>query len=308
MPRFFSDLWNGISTFFTSTLPTWASNVWNGHIVPFFTEDIPNFFGGIWSSISTFFTSTLPTWATDTWNNNIVPFFTQDIPNFFGGLWTGITTFFTSTLPSWATSVWENNIVPFFTQTIPGFFRNLWSSISGFFTQTLPTLAMNVWVSIKSFFTDTIPSFFGGLWDKVKSSFGAGYKAGKGSSIQEHAWGGIMTKPHMGIVAEDGAESLIPLSPSKRQRGLDLWQRTGELLGVRAYEDGGIVGEEPDEIPVASATGKASQNITIKVGVKAEPKFTIEGSGDNTDENKVVAILKAYIREMTDDISPFPSG
>jgi len=106
----------------------------------------------------------------------------------------------------------------------------------------------------------------------------------------------------MGIVAENGAEGIIPLSPSKRQRGLDLWQRTGELLGVRAYEDGGIVGEEPDEIPVAPATGKAGQNITIKVEVKAEPKFTIEGGGDNTDENKVVAILKAYIREMTDDI------
>jgi hypothetical protein len=109
-------------------------------------------------------------------------------------------------------------------------------------------------------------------------------------------------KPHMGIVAEDGAEGIIPLSPSKRQRGLDLWQRTGELLGVRAYEDGGIVGDEPDEIPVASATGRAGQNITIKVEVKAEPKFTIEGSGDNTDENKVLAVLKAYIREMTDDI------
>ena len=112
-----------------------------------------------------------------------------------------------------------------------------------------------------------------------------------------------MTKPHMGIVAENGAESLIPLSPSKRQRGLDLWQRTGELLGVRAYEDGGIVGEEPDEIPVAPATGKTGQNITVKVEVKAEPKFVIEGSGDTTNDNKVVDILKANIREMTDDIA-----
>ena len=302
VPRFFSDLWGGISTFFTSTLPTWASNVWSGHIVPFFTVDIPNFFGRLWSNISTFFTSTLPTWATDTWNNNIVPFFTQDIPNFFGGLWTGITTFFTSTLPTWASSVWDNNIVPFFTQTIPGFFADLWSSVTGFFTQTLPTLASNVWGSIKSFFTDTIPNFFSGLWDKVSGSFGAGYSAAKGGSVAEHAWGGIITKPHMGIVAEDGAEGIIPLSPSKRQRGIDLWQRTGEILGVRTYADGGIVGDEPDEIPVASATGTAGPNVTIKVEVKAEPTFTIESSGDTTDESKVVAILKAYIREMTDDI------
>ncbi len=143
--------------------------------------------------------------------------------------------------------------------------------------------------------------WLGGLGQKGSKETGLTTSKGKGS-VLEHAYGGIMTKPHMGIVAEDGAESLIPLSPSKRQRGLDLWQRTGELLGVRAYEDGGIVGDEPDEIPVASATGRAGQNITIKVEVKAEPKFTIEGGGDNTDENKVVAILKAYIREMTDDI------
>ncbi|WP_209453131.1 hypothetical protein [Thermoanaerobacterium butyriciformans] len=66
-------------------------------------------------------------------------------------------------------------------------------------------------------------------------------------------------------MAENGAEGIIPLSPSKRQRGLDLWQRTGELLGVRAYEDGGIVGDEPESIPVAPSNGNAGQNITIKV-------------------------------------------
>jgi len=302
VPEFFGNLWDGISTFFTSTLPTWASDIWNGNIVPFFTQDIPNFFGGIWSSISTFFTATLPTWAADTWNNNIVPFFTQDIPNFFGGLWTGVTTFFTSTLPTWAADTWNNNILPFFTVTIPGFFGSLWSTVSGFFTEALPTFASSVWGSISSFFTDTIPGFFGGLWDKVKSSFGAGYSDAKGSSVQEHAYGGIMTQPHMGIVAEDGAEGIIPLSPSKRGRGIDLWQRTGELLGVRPYADGGIVGDEPENISTATPTGQGGQGVTIKVEVKAEPKFTIEG-GDGANENKILSVLKSHIREMSDDIA-----
>ena len=190
-----------------------------------------------------------------------------------------------------------------------------WSGVSGWFEQ-------KVWEPIKSGATrawewvgeklggigewigdkwQSFKSWLGGLGQKGSKETGLTTSQGKGS-VLEHAYGGIMTKPHMGIVAEDGAEGIIPLSPSKRQRGLDLWQRTGELLGVRAYEDGGIVGEEPDEIPVASATGRAGQNITIKVEVKAEPKFTIEGSGDTTDENKVLAVLKAYIREMTDDI------
>lgn len=190
-----------------------------------------------------------------------------------------------------------------------------WSGVSGWFEQKvwepIKTGATKAWEWVREklggigeWIGDKWQSFkdwLGGLGQKGSKETGLTTSKGKGSILQ-HAWGGIITKPHMGIVAEDGAEGIIPLSPSKRQRGLDLWQRTGELLGVRAYEDGGIVGEEPDEIPVAPATGRASQNITIKVEVKAEPKFTIEGSGDNTDENKVVAILKAYIREMTDDI------
>ncbi|WP_213974913.1 tape measure protein [Tepidanaerobacter acetatoxydans] len=190
-----------------------------------------------------------------------------------------------------------------------------WSGVSGWFEQKvwepIKTGATKAWEwvgeklgGIGEWIGDKWQSFkdwLGGLGQKGSKETGLTTSKGKGS-ILEHAYGGIITKPHMGIVAEDGAEGIIPLSPSKRQRGLDLWQRTGELLGVRAYEDGRIVGEEPDEIPVAPATGKPGQNITIKVEVKAEPKFTIEGGGDNTDENKVVAILKAYIREMTDDI------
>jgi tape measure domain-containing protein len=190
-----------------------------------------------------------------------------------------------------------------------------WSGVSDWFSsnvwEPIKTGASEAWKwvgeklsGIGEWIGDKWQSFkdwLGGLGQKGSKETGLTTSKGKGS-ILEHAYGGIMTKPHMGIVAEDGAESLIPLSPSKRQRGLDLWQRTGELLGVRTYEDGGIVGEEPDGIPVASATGKAGQNITIKVEVKAEPKFTIEGSGDATDENKVLAVLKAYIREMTDDI------
>ncbi len=301
LPQGWDSMWNSVGTFFTESIPTWFGDIstsigdwWTGTMIPGWN--------GLWSSVGGFFTETVPTWAANIWNNNIVPFFTQSIPGFFGGLWIGVTTFFTQTLPTWAASIWGNNISPFFTQTIPGFFGSLWSSISGFFAQTLPTLAANIWGSIKSFFTDTIPSFFSGLWGKVKGSFGAGYKAGKGSSVQAHAYGGIMTKPHMGIVAEDGAEGIIPLSPSKRGRAIDLWQRTGELLGVQPYEDGGIVGDEPDNIPMAAPSNKDGQNITIKVEVKTEPKFIIEGNGNATDENKIIAILKAHIREMADDI------
>lgn len=305
IPEFFGNLWNGISTFFTSTLPTWASNVWNNNIVPFFTQDIPEFFSGIWNGIKTFFTSTLPTWASNTWNNNIVPFFTQDIPEFFGGLWNGISTFFTSTLPTWATNVWNNNIKPFFTESIPQFFTDIWNAIKGFFTETLPTIASGIWGGIKGFFTETVPNFFKDIWGSITNFFSAGYsdaKSGAGYGASKHAYGGIYTQPHLGLVAEAGAESIIPLSPSKRTRGIDLWRETGELLGVRPYANGGIVGGiKADDSDVPVAAGSSGGGITIKVEVSANPEFTI-GAGDTGDDEHILSVLKTYIRSMTDDI------
>lgn len=190
-----------------------------------------------------------------------------------------------------------------------------WSGVSDWFStnvwEPIKTGASNAWEwvgeklgGIGEWIGDKWQSFkswLGGLGEKGSKETGLKTSKGKGS-VLEHAYGGIMTKPHMGIVAEDGAEGIIPLSPSKRSRGIDLWQRTGELLGVQAYEDGGIVGEEPESVPMGAPTGRNGNSITIKVEVKAEPKFTIEGDGNTTDENKVLAVLKAYIREMTDDI------
>ncbi|GHS88574.1 hypothetical protein AGMMS49957_10300 [Synergistales bacterium] len=49
--------------------------------------------------------------------------------------------------------------------------------------------------------------------------------------IQENALGGIFDKPHLGLVAEAGAEAIIPLTnPS---RGIPLWKAAGEEMGVK---------------------------------------------------------------------------
>jgi len=38
---------------------------------------------------------------------------------------------------------------------------------------------------------------------------------------------------------ETHGEAFIPLAPAKRARSLDIWERTGKLLG--AFADGGIL-------------------------------------------------------------------
>jgi TP901 family phage tail tape measure protein len=192
---------------------------------------------------------------------------------------------------------------------------NAWDGVSGWFED-------NVWGPIKSGATtawnwvgeklggigewigDKWTSFkgwLGGLGQKGSKETGLTTSQGKGS-ILEHAHGGIMTKPHMGIVAEAGAESIIPLSPSKRTRGIDLWRETGELLGVRPYADGGVVGKikiDDEDMPVA--TGNNSGGVTIKIDVAANPEFTI-GTGSAGDDEQILTVLKAHIRSMADDI------
>ena len=296
IPEFFGGIFEAIGTFFTDTLPTWASDVWNNSIVPFFTEDIPNFFSGLWNSISTFFTDTLPTWASDTWNNHIVPFFTESIPSFFSSLWNSISTFFTETLPTWASNLWNNNIVPFFTETIPGFFASIWEAVTKLFTEAIPTLASNIWGAISGWFS-SIGDWFGDVWDKVSGFFGAGYSAATG----KHAWGGIMHSPHVGIVAEDGPEAIIPLSPSKSARGLDLWMRAGQQLGVRPYAEGGIVGDIPEDIPVTTFSGSGGGN-NVEIKVEVNPQFVIEARDTGFDGESLIAVIKAHIRELVDDI------
>lgn len=321
IPQAWDNMWENLSTFFSDTLPTWASDTWNNHVVPFFTEDIPQFFIDLWDNLVTFFTDTLPTWATDTWDNHIVPFFTEDIPQFFTDLWNSLVTFFTETTPTWASNIWNNHIVPFFTEKIPSFFSSLWDSVTTFVTEQIPTWASNIWSSISGWFSN-IGDWFSNVWDSVESSFNAGYDdatEGKGSkSVAKHAYGGIMTSPHLGMVAEAGPEAIIPTSPSKRSRGFDLWKKTGELLGVRPYADGGIVGnisgsslnnhsdlfsdtsDEQTDMPTKVYPGESSNNNSFDIKVELNPEFIIQGDG--MDESKVVSIIKEKIRDMVDDI------
>ncbi|NPV90107.1 MAG: hypothetical protein HPY50_04935 [Firmicutes bacterium] len=61
------------------------------------------------------------------------------------------------------------------------------------------------------------------LWDKRDECF-------VGAELL--ASGGIVDIPQLGIIGEAGPEAIIPLSGSYRSRALDLYARTGEMLGL----------------------------------------------------------------------------
>lgn len=97
-----------------------------------------------------------------------------------------------------------------------------------------------------------------------KSSSGSKSKTSSSSKasskdIDGHADGGIFTEPHVAWFAEGGyPEAAIPIDGS--QNAIDLWQKTGELLGVfgavdtsgskvSGHADGGLIGLAPSLLP-----------------------------------------------------------
>ena len=333
LPEFFGNLWNTIVEFFTETIPTWAEGIWNDHIVPFFTETLPQFFSDLWNSLVEFFTETIPTWAENTWNNNIVPFFTETIPQFFTDLWNNLVEFFTETIPTWADNIWNGHIVPFFTETIPGFFVTLWDSVTGFFNDSVDWIAENIWSPIDTFFTETIPGWVSSVWDKVtgwfnniKDNFTAGFNAGSGgggggkkarggyvggetSSLEAFARGGMTG--YEGIVGgstrfirvnEEYPEMVIPLSSQRRDRGLKLWAKTGELLGVPGFARGGRTSGEQDQglrfHEYGSDDAPGGQTVLIEVG-----GITVEIHVDATGHENIAEAIKAQADEIAETMA-----
>lgn len=333
IPEAWGNFTDGLSTFFFEKVP-YGIGYATGKVETFFTETLPKAWDSLWNAVGTFFTDTLPEWAGNTWNNNIVPFFTESVPSFFSTLWGAITNFFTETIPTWADSVWNDHIVPFFSETIPGFCGSLWDSVTNFFTESLPTIGSEIWGAASTFFTETIPgwvgsafenatSWFGTKWETFKSNFTAGKEAAVGgkarggivggaSALESFARGGIPGFADGGIVrggsklievAEEGSpEMIIPLSSQRRERGLELWKKAGEMLGVGQYYRGGRSDNSADERARFQYYGSGEptnrQSVQINVG-----GVKIDVHVDSADAQTVAEVIKAKLAEVAEDIA-----
>ena len=74
---------------------------------------------------------------------------------------------------------------------------------------------------------------------KTVTPYAAGYH---GMSIGGHATGGMVNGRELSWVGEEGPEMIIPLVPARRERAVELYQQAGEILGVAAHANGGLVG------------------------------------------------------------------
>ncbi|MCL2087666.1 MAG: hypothetical protein FWH05_08765 [Oscillospiraceae bacterium] len=116
---------------------------------------------------------------------------------------------------------------------------------------------------------------------------------------------GVIGAPHIGLVGEAGPEAIIPLSSNRRQRGVSLWERAGQMLGVVPHANGGIFGKTQNEntplIPLQSTVGDTVNTIPVSVG-----DINFEVNIDSTsafDSERIVQILKDNIGNLTDEIA-----
>lgn len=319
VPQKWNELLDGVEGFFTEDVP-YAIGYAGGKIETFFTESVPQFFSQLWEGITGFFTETLPA-GIETVGEALSTFFTETVPDFFSQLWDGIVTFFTETVPTAIETVGEA-LTTFFTETVPDFFSQLWDGIVTFFTQQIPAAVQSIGSSITGFF-QSIKEKIRGFFSQARESASAGYAAGSGGGnggvtayrgAAPHAEGGIMTSPHIGLVAEDGAEAIIPLSGKRRERGLSIWERAGQMLGVRPHAEGGIFGqtEVPEQERMSDSYGEPESgsgdagsyappgNLSVTVD-NISFEVNIDGAGQNPQA--IADAIRENIRNMKDDIA-----
>ena len=66
-------------------------------------------------------------------------------------------------------------------------------------------------------------------------------------------------------MAEEGSpEAIIPLGQNRRQRGIELWKKAGQHLGVKGFARGGIVGGSEGSVGRGSASINVG-GVTINV-------------------------------------------
>lgn len=126
---------------------------------------------------------------------------------------------------------------------------------------------------------------------------------------ENHAKGGILTKPHLGLVAEAGPEAIIPLSGSNRECVKQLWLQSGHILGtIQEHATGGIFGNTNYKCYVTKQDTEPLQNNTIS-DIKAPMSInlgginiTIEGNADPSDGKSIVKSIKEQMPTITNDL------
>lgn len=135
---------------------------------------------------------------------------------------------------------------------------------------------------------------------------------GGSSSMAAFARGGIVGYSEGGMVrggaqlitvAEEGnPEMIIPLGSQRRERGLKLWEKAGEMLGAPGFARGGITDGSADEgirfVRYGGENESTTESVQIEVGGITVHIDVNAGSGEN-----VVDAINAHSGEIVENVA-----
>ena len=161
---------------------------------------------------------------------------------------------------------WNVEAVPNVTVT-PNYYYNTGGFSAAALTPAAITVSPTVTVSPNY-------QYSGGFSGGGNSSGGfSGGSRSTGGFSGGRAAGGIVSKYGIYTLAEEGTpEAVIPLGAHRRDRGVQLWQHAGHLLGIPGFFNGGIAGDENKAagasryVAPEMSGGDADTSISISLG------------------------------------------
>lgn len=107
--------------------------------------------------------------------------------------------------------------------------------------------------------------------------------------LRRFANGGMVNKTTVGMIGEDGPEAIIPLSSKRRQRGVQLWNEAGTLLGAHNNMKNNRAGKQNN-----------SGSSNVKVG---SVTISVKGKGKNTSGNmNLLTLLQEQKGQVSDEL------
>lgn len=290
-------IWQSVKTKFAETVfnSDWWLGKWES--VKGWAQEKWDSAQSVWNSVKTRVSETV--FSGDWWLNKweSVKGWTQTKWDSAQATWDSVTSKINETIFSgdWWKGHWDN---------VTGWAQEKWDGAQGIWDSVKTTLGDTLfdgewwkgkWDSVRGWAEEKlsgIGSWVSGLVEDVKVRFSGGREEGK-EAASKYANGGMITRPHLGIVGEAGPEMIIPLSSNRRDRAMDLYNKTGNMLGVRPYANGGLAGgtvkvPKPKTVQASVNVGSVSvQGMDKEAKLYGEAFTSAVASGIN---GKVVSI------------------
>ena len=204
---------------------------------------------------------------------------------------------------------WEQ-VKAWFEKWIP---PNVWEDLTVWCEETIASIK-GLWTDFKTWITDLfakfnpfnweLPSWLGGGTVGTNTQQAKNAQAALGGwtppEIPAHATGGILTTPHIGLVAEAGPEAVIPLTD--KQRGIPLLMRAAEMLGIAQNSESYSVRNANTYLtPRPSPLTPNPSSLTPNPSSLTPINITVNVQGGNEDMDLAGRIAQA-VRDALNDI------